>query len=314
MNTDRQRVLVTGGTGFIGASLVRDLLRAGHEVHLTMRASSSRWRLTGVEHVLKFHQVDLMDEPALRRVVSAVTPDVIYHLAGHGVYPSQKERNAIFAANVLATGNLLSALEGHDYKRLVHAGSSAEYGYKNGPLTEDDPPQPRNDYGVAKASATLLCQAEAFKGRPVTTVRIFTAYGPWETLPRLVPYVMDCCRRGEPPQLTSGRQRRDFIFVQDVVELLQHAATHPGAAGKILHAATGQTRSVREAVAAVLSLGNTSLAPVFGSVPRQTGEPEDWSASIERTTEWTGWRPRFDLRSGLEQTWAWFQSWQSAAA
>ena len=301
-------ILVTGGTGFLGANLVHHLVRMGHSVHLLVRPHAQLKRLRGIEERLVFLPVDLLDGQALKDTLRALRPRIIFHLAGHGVYPDQKDRGAILAGNVQATTNLLAALEGIDYERLVHAGSSAEYGMPSGPLDEKAPLDPRNDYGVTKACATLLVQAEKHRGRPVSTVRIFTAFGLYESLPRLVPYVMDCCRRGEPPQLTAGHQKRDFIFAQDVIELLVLAAHHPAAPGQIFHAATGSVHSVREVVQTILAVTESLVRPVFGAMARRPDEPENWAAGIEHTAKILGWRPRFSLADGLHQTWRWFQS------
>jgi nucleoside-diphosphate-sugar epimerase len=304
----RERILVTGGTGFLGANLVPALVAAGHDVHLVVRPNSDRWRLTRVGRQVTFHAADLLDRPALRRALDTCRPEVIYHLAGYGVLPSQRDRDGILEGNVLATANLLTALEGHNYRRLVQAGTSAEYGAGNEPMREHDRLEPCTDYGVAKASATLLCQAENYKGHSVATVRIFTAFGPWEPMPRLVPYVMHCCRNQEAPRLSSGRQERDFICVEDVVALLMVAATHDGAGGQILHAATGTLTSVRQVVETIIAISGARVAPAYGTVPRRLGEPERWTASIERTTALTGWRPRLDLRTALQRLWDWNQS------
>lgn len=308
-----QRIFVTGGTGFLGANLVHDLVRAGHDVHLAVRPGSQRWRLAAIEHQVTFHTADMLDRSSLARALDACRPEVIYNLASYGVLAGQTDRDAILAGNVLATANLVAALEGHAYERLVHAGSSAEYGIKQGPMCEHDRLDPCTPYGVAKACASLLCLAEARRGRKVAIVRIFTAYGPWEPLPRLVPYVLDCCRMGRAPQLTSGHQQRDFISAHDVVELLQVAATHPAAIGRILHAATGKLTSVREVVETILAVTGARLTPVFGTQPRRAGEPECWEASIEHTTALTGWRPRLDLRTGLETAWGCHREQRRAA-
>src|SRR5262249_27092687 len=148
---------------------------------------------------------------SLRRAVAAARPDVVYHLATYGAYPSQRDRATLLATNLIGTANLLDALAGHDYRALIHTGSSSEYGPKDEPMREDTLLEPHSDYGVTKAAATLLCQAEAHKGRPVTTVRVFSAYGPWDDPGRLVPYLMDCCYRGETPRVSAGWQPRDFI-------------------------------------------------------------------------------------------------------
>lgn len=244
---------------------------------------------------------------AVKEAVAAVRPEIVYHLATHGAYHFQKERSAILATNLLGTANLLDALDGQDYRAFVNAGSSSEYGHKSGPMHETDVLEPRTDYAVTKASATLLCQAEAYKGRPICTVRVFSAYGPWEAPSRLVPYVMGCRLRGETPRVTSGRQPRDFIYVADVVELLKLAAHEPQARGQILHAGTGRQHSVRDMVETIVAVcGQGRIIAEFGAEPLRPGEPASWVASIEQTTAMTGWRPRHDLRSGVESMWQWY--------
>jgi nucleoside-diphosphate-sugar epimerase len=311
--SSRERVLVTGGSGFIGACLARRLIAAGHDVHLLLRAEANTWRLRGLEGRYTPQPADLRDADALRRVVRACAPEVVYHLATHGAYPSQRDRSAILATNLLGTANLLDALAGSDYRALVHTGSSSEYGHKDAPMREDDLLQPRTDYGVTKAAATLLCQAEAFRGAPVTTVRVFSAYGPWEEPSRLVPYVLDSCLRGQTARVTAGRQPRDFIYVEDVVDLLIVAAHEPRCRGQVLHAGTGVQSSVRQMVETI-SLVCGGPAPEFGAVALRPDEPARWVASIDRTTRLTGWRPSHDLRSGIAAMRRWWLDRQARAA
>src|SRR5437667_12692644 len=96
-----ERVLITGGSGFIGACLARGLIARGHDVHLVRRPESDLWRLAGLEGRHTPHRADLRDVTALRRAVAACRPEVIYHLATHGAYPFQKERAAILADNLM---------------------------------------------------------------------------------------------------------------------------------------------------------------------------------------------------------------------
>ena len=131
---------------------------------------------------------------------------MIYHLAAHGVSRAQNQQAEILETNLQGTANLLEVLARHDYRALVHTGSSSEYGHKDRPMREDDPLEPRTAYAVSKAAATLLCQSEAYRGRMIANVRIFSVYGPWEDAHRLVAYVIDCCRRGEAPRVTNGAQ------------------------------------------------------------------------------------------------------------
>jgi nucleoside-diphosphate-sugar epimerase len=311
----RERILITGASGFIGACLAYDLIEAGHDVHLVLRREGQTWRLAELNGRYTAHWADLRDLQAVRQAVAMSRPDVIYHLATHGAYHFQKDRAAILATNLLGTANLLDALAERDYRALVHTGSSSEYGHKDHPMREDERLEPRSDYAITKAAATLLCQAEAYKGSPVTTVRVFSAYGPWEEPSRLVPYVMGCCLRGENPKVTTGHQPRDFIFVQDVVDLLKIAAHDPGARGQILHAGTGRQHTVREMVETIVdTCGQGRVRPEFGSESIRPGEPVHWLASIERTTALVGWRPRYDLRAGIERLRDWARGTTHRAA
>jgi len=311
----RERVLITGGSGFIGACLAHDLVAEGHDVHLLLRPEANTWRLAGLAGRYAAHTGDLRDATTVRRAVAACRPGVVYHLATHGAYPSQRDRAAILATNLLGTANLLDALDGHDYRALVHTGSSSEYGHKDGPMREDDRLEPRTDYAVTKAAATLLCQAEAYRGRPVTTVRVFSAYGPWEGPTRLVPYVMGCCLRGETPRVTAGAQPRDFIYVGDVVELLKVAAHQPRAVGRVLHAGTGRQHTVRDMIEAIVSVcGRGRVRPEYGAESPRPGEPKCWVASIEQTTVLTGWRPRHGLAAGVARMAEWYTAVLPAAA
>jgi nucleoside-diphosphate-sugar epimerase len=148
--------------------------------------------------------------------------------------------------------------------------------------------------------------AEAMKGRPVTTVRIFSAYGPWDDPTRLIPYVMGCCLRGENPKVTAGQQPRDFVYVDDVVELLQTAAVHPNALGHILHAGNGRSHTVREIVDLMVSTcGKGRMRAIYGAQASRCDEPSEWEADIRDTTRQVGWRPRYSLREGVERLWQW---------
>jgi nucleoside-diphosphate-sugar epimerase len=311
MAGSRERVLITGGSGFIGANLARAEIAAGNDVHLLLRPESNGWRLHGLNGQFIRHEGDLRDAAAVRRAVAGCKPDIVYHLATHGAYPFQKDRGTILATNLLGTANLLDALVGQDCRGFVHTGSSSEYGHKNAPMREDDVLEPRTDYGVTKAAATLLCQAEAFRGAPVATVRVFSAYGPWEEPSRLVPYVMDCAMRKVRPKVTAGRQPRDFIYVDDVVELLRLAARDPQCQGRILHAGTGVERSVRQMIDAIVDVC-AGPAPEFGAESIRQDEPAHWVASTETTFLTCGWKARYDLRSGIARMKQWWLQSQAA--
>src|SRR5262245_22624487 len=122
MSDRGERALITGGSGFLGAGMARALVEQGQEVHLLSRSAGSPWRLAGLQGACRIHAADLLDAEAVKAAVRAARPAVVYHLAAEGVRPGG-DRVAVVRGNVLGTAHLLAALEGVDYRVLVHAGT-----------------------------------------------------------------------------------------------------------------------------------------------------------------------------------------------
>ena len=123
-----KRVLITGGSGFVGANLVHRLLSAGHDVHLMTRAGSSLWRIEPLLGSLHLHPLHEGDVERVSKVIEAVHPDWVFHLAAHGSYPHQQDRERILSTNLLFTMTLLDACVQVGFETFVNAGSSSEYG------------------------------------------------------------------------------------------------------------------------------------------------------------------------------------------
>ncbi len=314
MINSSQRVLITGAAGFIGAALAHALVAEGCDCHLLVRPTTDMHRLMPIRRRCTLHSADLLNLDLIRRAVQLAKPDVIFHLAAHGIQAGQNARETILATNFLGTANLLTAVADRDYATFVNVGSSSEYGHKTSPICASDSLAPRTDYAVAKAAATLLCQAESMRGRPVTTVRVFSAYGPGEDAGHLVPSVMAACQGGIPPQVTAGNQPRDFIYLDDVIDLLKRAANCEAAIGKILHAGSGQSQTVRQMVESIVTVSGSLVAPRFGTLPTRADEPTSWVAEIGETTRLTDWQPKTKLSAGVRKTWEWFVNQQIECA
>ena len=183
-----KRVIVTGAAGFIGANVARRLLDDGFQPTLLTGPDSDCWRLADLERAARVVQLDLADGDAVANVVAVARPEWILHLAAHGAYSWQTDRAAILRTNVVGTANLLEAARRAEVEAFVNTGSSSEYGLKDRAPVEEDSVEPNSAYAVAKASATMLCRhvAEA-DGLNVCTLRLYSAYGPWEEPKRLIP-------------------------------------------------------------------------------------------------------------------------------
>ncbi len=306
----RKRAVVTGGTGFVGANLARRLLHDGHDVHLLVRPGYAPWRIEAIRAAVQIHEVAFADDAALTRLLRAIKPDWVFHLAAHGAYASQTDVWLIVQTNVVETINLVQACLAIGVEALINTGSSSEYGFKDHAPTEDEPIQPASAYAVTKASATMFCQYAARKDDVhLPTLRLYSVYGPYEEPTRLIPAVIVRGMRGELPPLVDPTVARDYVSVHDVCEAYLLAAMRPTEErGAIYNVGTGIQTSLR----AVVDVAGQALPirgePAWGSMPNRQWDTTTWVANSAKIRHALGWQPRDDFATGFREMVAWFES------
>ena len=303
------RVLVTGAAGFVGANLARRLLTDGHEVHLAVRPTSRRWRIEALRNDAPLHEVDLEDREGVARMVREIRADWIFNLAAHGAYAWQADVVEILGVNVIGTSNLLDAATRTGFAAFVHAGTSSEYGIKDHAPTEDEPADPSTPYAVAKASATMLCRLFArTSGQPVTVLRLYSVFGPWEEPGRLLPALIMRGLAGELPPLTTREAAHDFVFVEDVADAFLLAATcAPLEPGAIFNVGSGVQTTLEDAVAVARRLLGVTAEPQWGTMDPRSWDTHVWFANPERIGVELGWVPRHSFEQGFERQAEWFR-------
>ena len=308
MNLNGVRTLVTGGAGFVGANLVRELLDGGSTVHVATRSETDLWRLIDILPRVQRHELDLTEAASVRRIVHEVDPDAIFHLAKHRVDPAALNYRAAYAANLGATLNLLEAAVGSTrLRRFVHAGSSLEYDLRRSPLREDARPGPVTVHGVTKAAATILCQHFHVRhGVPTVVLRLFTVYGPWEGAARLVPSVMMAALDEQSVRLTRPGLRHDWIYVGDVVDACVHAVSAGGIDGEILNIGTGIETTNEDVVRLVEELHGAPVGREGAAFPERPWDVGSWVADTSKAERLLGWRASTPLCEGLARTLTWF--------
>jgi nucleoside-diphosphate-sugar epimerase len=308
----QKRVLITGAGGFVGSALAKRLVRSGYEVHALLKGSTKRWRLADVQSDLRAHEVDVQDFEGLTQLCSEVKPEIVYHLAVHGAYPTQSDADAIINTNILGTWNLLKALSKIDYEAFVSAGSSSEYGFKDFAMRETDIPEPNSYYAVAKCAQTLLCQhvARAEK-RPINTLRIFSAYGPYEEPRRLVPTLISRALNNQELLLVPPETARDFVYVEDVVDAFLCIEQLSKLQGEVINVGTGLQGTVRDVVEAILEHTGARVECKWGAMPGRIWDAKIWVADCTRAKTLLGWRAKTRLTEGLRNTVAWTKAERS---
>ncbi len=296
------RVLVTGGSGFVGRHVLPRLVSSGADVH----ALSHRCEPLKVAGV-RWHQVDLGDREAVDEKLAELAPEQLMHLAWY-VEPGHfwdAPENVLWVERSL---QLLRAFNACGGKRAVMVGTCAEYDWTaaTAPLNElTSPIVPRTLYAVAKDGLRRIGSAYAEQaGFELAWARLFFLYGPGEAQGRLVSSVVRSLLAGEQVPTTSGRQRRDFLYVEDVagalVTLLDSPAVGP------VNIGSGEPLAVGDLVALIAqTVGRPELVRP-GALPDRPGEPPLLVGDVNRLSEEVGFAPQFSRDDAVAATIEWW--------
>lgn len=304
------KVLTTGATGFIGSNLTRRLIQEGFEVGIIKREKSDVWRIRDLLDKIVTYDVDLRDTYGVSKAVSHFRPDFTFHLAAE-IYKPQ-EISLMVDTNVLGTINLLEASKDSTAKLFVNTSSCFVYKESKDKLKENADLTPLNFYALTKIQAEQACSfyAERYKLKTIT-LRLFPPYGPADHERRLIPYVIKNLLKGERPKLTTGWQRWDFIYVDDIVDVYLKLLSIPDFPQKheIFNIGTENAVSVREVVSRIKEIIGTELEPDWGAIPHRKDEVWFICADISKAKTVLRWQPKVQiLEEGLELTVKWYEN------
>jgi UDP-glucose 4-epimerase len=303
-----ERVLVTGGAGFLGSHLVDALVGRGARVTVVDNFQSGRWaNLRAAADAVEIVEADVRDGERLAPLVAR--HDLVFHLAANADVPgSIRDPDHDFQTNVVGGYQVLRCCLAGSVTRVVFASSAAVYGEpRRLPLSEVHPTDPVSPYGAAKLAVEKLGFAYAASyGLPFTALRIFNCYGERQTR-----YVMhDLLRKlyrdsTQLEVLGTGEQVRDYCYVADVVQGFLRAARCPQAVGRAYNLAGGVGICIRDLVSLI-------VATVGLSAPRVTYTGQSWPGDISalvgdvaRAREDLGFCPQTDLVEGLRRLHRW---------
>lgn len=308
MNLKAKKVLVTGASGFVGSNVARYFYNNGFEVHVIVREKSNLWRISDLKKRIHFHFSDLTDTKTLKKVFLKTKPHYIFHLAAYGAYAWQTDLKKMIQTNINGTLSVLEASAKVNYRCFVNAGSSSEYGIKKIPMREDIVLEPNSFYAFTKASGTMLCSVFANKyKKPIITFRLFSVYGPYEDMNRLIPAAMKNALNENVLDLTSKKEKRDFVYVDDVSNAFMCAVNTDGLEGQIFNIGTGKQYSNLDIARIVRAVSEKGLIMKVGSYKRRDWDSDFWVADISKSKALLRWKPEYSLGDGLKETYMWFK-------
>ncbi len=332
----RRRILITGGSGFIGGAVVRRLLRETEAIVFNLDKMGYASNLVSIENVLTelgvaahnrhvLQKVDLRDPVATNAAVEEADPDLVMHLAAEShVDRSISSPTVFIESNINGTYNLLEAVRSHyehleglrrNQFRLHHISTDEVFGSLcgTGRFSETTPYNPRSPYSASKAASDHLMQAwhHTF-GLPIVMTNCSNNYGPWQFPEKLIPLVTLKGAEGESiPLYGDGLNIRDWLFVEDHVDALLLAACRGEEGANYCIGGYGErtNQEIVNAICSQLDEQRPRNSPHSNLIKKVTDRPgHDRRYAIDSTliAQKLGWKPRHNLDEGLKATVKWY--------
>ena len=312
-----KRVLVTGADGFMGSHLTEKLLDAGARVSIFVRGNSTtgttQYTLKNIKHREKELDDILTGNIASvdsKELVIKNNPEIIFHLAADAYVPNSFDHPIeVMETNVIGTLNMLHAVkEGKGIKRIICTSSSEIYGMTiGGSIDEDHLLYPSSPYAASKVAADKYCYSYwNTYNLPVAVIRPFNTYGPRHTYD-VIPKFIDVALKGK--KLTvhgTGRQSRDFTYIDDMVDAFMLMGSHEKAVGKAVNFGTGEAITVNYIAKKVKELTGSKSA-IIHTKDRAAQVPKllcDYSLAKKLF----GWKPKVFIDEGLRRNIEWMKN------
>lgn len=307
-----QRIVVTGGAGFIGSHLVRALVEQGADRVIVV--DSLRYgdvaNLGALGDRVKLVRLTLGTDDTSALAPELAGASALFHLAAEKHNQSKDDPARVFRANVEGTHAIYEAAVRAGVSKIVFSSSLYAYGRVAGePYSESEVPEPKTVYGISKLAGEHLLRYFAEQhGTEWVALRYLFIYGPkqWAGMgyKSVILKSFERLARGEAPVVFGdGQQALDYVYVDDCVDATLRALQHD-VSGRVLNVASGRAVTVRELIDAMIRVSGKPVGAEAG--------PADWTAGSwrvgdpERAAELLGWRATTSLEDGLERVWRWY--------
>lgn len=292
------KVLITGGSGFLGQRLARDLLQMpATEVH-------SFSRRKGIVPGIMYHEGSIRSAEDVMRTVYRVQPDLVFHLAAD----LRRDREAslyreLMATNVTGTLHLLSAAADVSPKAFIAVGSFEEYGSAPVPFVENGPIVPGSPYGASKVASSIAVADYGKSGIiPATVLRLPVVYGEGQTQISFMTKMKEATEMGEPFLMSPGDQTRDFLHADDAVAALVRAALRIDVcSGEIINICRSEEITLLEVGKMITDITGRPDLVRFGATPHRPKEQMRYVGNNSKMRNLLGFEPQITLEEGIKR-------------
>jgi len=307
-----QRIVVTGGAGFVGSNVVRRLLaETANVVVLDDFYTGDDDNLPAGESNLEVIRGSVTDYDLVREVTKGAS--LVFHLAARNIIVSTRNPREDYEVNIGGTLNVLMAARELNIPRVVYSSSTSVYGNPRYlPINEDDLTNMLSPYAVSKYAGENYCKAfyESY-GLSSAVVRYSNVYGtaqrPDNPYCGVVAKFFESAMAGQPPRIHGdGEQTRDFTFIDDVVEATLLAGISPKADGQVYNVGTGRETTINQLARLVIEITGASVEPAYVD-RRDIDNIRRRVVNIEKIRRELRWVPTFTIEQGLRRTYEWLK-------
>ena len=295
MKNNNKNILVVGGTGFLGCHVCTKLIKEKYTVlSISSKKPTTKRRVKGVKYIL----ADIRNKKELK-VLEKKKIDYIINLAGYIDHTGNKNN---LKTHFIGTKNLADKFLKRKIKNFIQAGTSLEYGNVKSPQKEYEKEKPSGKYGRTKLQANLYL--EKLKKNfdfPYTVLRIYQIFGPNQDTTRLIPFVVQSCLKNIEFPCTHGRQTRDFLYVEDFVDLIIKILKSKKKSNGIFNVGSSRPIKIYNLINSIKNkIGKGT--PLYGKVKMRKDEQMLFFPETKKISRIFNWRAKVSLSLGLDKT------------
>jgi UDP-glucose 4-epimerase len=294
INLNGLKVLVTGGSGYLGAQLVTALKKEGAEVFVVDKEA------TPSDHV---YNLDITDRVAVEKTIREIQPEIIFHLAAS----LNRERNfdhfdRINQINHDGTLNLLLALKDIPYRNFIFTSTSEVYGSNPAPFHEEQVPKPASPYSLTKLYAEVLISTFSnLYNKHFTVLRLFNFFGKNMPANFFIPQMIRAFQNEAVFEMTEGAQKRDFLYVEDVIQALLLSARSEKALNETFNVCSGRAVSLKQLATEIKRTMKSNCEIRFGALSYRENEVWNMVGNNTKIKKALGFKIRYGLNEAIEQ-------------
>ena len=297
----RKKILVIGGTGFIGTSLLKKCKKLNWLLtSVSLHKPLIKDRISGTKYLI----CDISSLKKLKKTIK-LNYDYVVNLGG---YIDHINNEKVKKNHLIGPKNLFKIFKERQIKSFIQIGSSTEYGRLKSPQKEDSKICPKDIYGKYKFLATKY-YLECYKkfDFPVSIIRFYQIYGPHQKKNRFVPQLINACKTGNIFYTSNGTQSRDFLYIDDAINGIIKCIISPKSKGKIFNIGCGKAVQLKKIMKIVeKKMGNFN--PVFGKISLRKNENRVLYPDISKARKILKWKNKTTFEKGIDKTIKYYKS------